>query len=177
MPHRRAACSRARGQEVNKHDATHSLQCLQRADHRRVLRADGARPVAHSQPVRGDQFRPWRLPGDRRLSRLHAHALHRFLGRAGGRAHPDRDLRPDHRALSDPPAVRPRSALQPAADLRACLHVRGRHPLHLGGADPALCSAGLAVKPAQRRLFLPHRLPTVHGGAGDAHRGRCCSSS
>ncbi len=40
--------------------------------------------------------------------------------------------RPARRAPADPPPLRPRSALQPAADLRPGLHARGRHPLHLG---------------------------------------------
>ncbi len=42
------------------------------------------------------------------------------------------------------PAVRTRSALQPAADLRAGLHLRGRHALHLGSrrACRSRCQAG-----------------------------------
>ena len=47
-------------------------------------------PVADPQSVRGDQFRAWRLPGHRRLSRLHADPLSRVLGRAAARAAADR---------------------------------------------------------------------------------------
>ncbi len=46
------------------------------------------------------------------------------------------------RARADPPALWPRPALQPAADLRPRLHDRGRHALHLGRAKPALSDSG-----------------------------------
>ena len=122
------------------HDAAPPLQSVQRADHRRVLCADGARPVADPQSLRRDQFRPWRIPGDRRLSRLHADPVYRLLGRAGARAGADGGPRPRRRARADPPALRPRSALQPAAHLRPRLHPGGRDPLHLGRGKPAFPS-------------------------------------
>ena len=53
--------------------------------------------------------------------------------------------RPPGRARADPPALWPRSALQPAADLRARLHARGRHALHLGARQTrAVHDPGLA---------------------------------
>ena len=138
--YRRAACAPANKclKARLRHDAAYTFQRVQRAHHRRILCAYGARVVAYSQSLRRDQFRPWRVPGDRRLSRLHAYTVYRLLGRAGGRACADRDLRSDHRACADPSALWPRPAIQPAAHLRPCLHVRRRHPLHLGTADPAL---------------------------------------
>ena len=44
--------------------------------------------------------------------------------------------RPCCRARADPPALWPRSALQPAVDLWPRLHARGRYPLHLGTRGP-----------------------------------------
>ena len=114
-----------------------ALQRHQRPDHRRVLRADGARPVAHPQPEQRDQLRPWRLPRHRRLHRLHDHALCRLLGRVADRAAADRRDRPRGRTRSDPPALWARPALQPAAHFRPRLHHRGRHALHLGRARQA----------------------------------------
>ena len=55
---------------IQAHVSSRPLQRVQRSDRRRLLCADGARPVAHPQPQRRHQFRPWRLPGARRLSRL-----------------------------------------------------------------------------------------------------------
>src|ERR1700745_1951360 len=45
-----------------------------------------------------------------------------FVGPTSPRHH-----RSCRRARSDPPALRPRPALQPPPDLRSCLHDRGRH--------------------------------------------------
>ena len=69
-------------------------------------------------------------------------------------------------------ALRPRSALQPAFDLRPRLHARGRHPIHLGAADVAVFHPELAVEPAQQSALLPHRLPAVHGASGYSGGGR-----
>ena len=154
---------------VVEYDPAHSLQCLQRSDCRCVLRADGARSVAYPQSVRRDQFRPRRIPGDRRLSRLHTCSLCRILGRARHRADFDRLYWHYRRARADPPTVRARSVVQSAADLRACLHHRGRHALHLGRAEPAVSGPRLAGDAAEQRIFLSHRLPPVHGG-GRRHR-------
>ena len=155
-----------RSERSSYDDAASPLQRHQRADHRRLLRADGARPVAHPQSEQRHQFRPWRLSRHRRLHRLHDHALCGLLGRAADRAAADGDHRPRRRAGADPAALRPRSALQPAAHLRPRLHHRGRHPLHLGRAGQAGDGSGDPRPAVELRLLLHHRLSPVHGGDG-----------
>ena len=150
--------------------ATAPVQRHQRADHRRLLRADGARPVADSQPEQRHQFRPWRLPRHRRLYRLHDHALCRLLGRAADRAASDRADRACRRTRADPAALRARSALQPAAHLRPRLHHRGRHALHLGRAGQAVHGPAVPGAAAELRFLLHHRLSPVHGGDGRSSR-------
>ena len=44
--------------------------------------------------------------------------------------------------------------------------------IDLGAGDPALLGPRLDVEFAQQRIFLPHRLSPVHGGAGRAHGAR-----
>ena len=75
--------------------------------------------------------------------------------------------RPRRRAGADPSALWPRSALQPAADLRPGLHHRGRHALHLGAAGQAGDDSSLSGATAEQRVLLHHRLSPVHGGRGD----------
>ena len=79
--------------------------------------------------------------------------LYRLLGRAGGRAGPDGGPRPRRRARADPPALRPRSAVQPAADLRPRLHPRGRHALHLGRRNLPFSIPGWLSSPLSSTLF------------------------
>ena len=156
------------------HDRDDPASCLQRhewTDHRRVLRADGARPVAHPQPQQRDQLRPWRLSRHRRLHRLHDHAVRRLLGRAADRAAADGHHRPGRRAGADPAALRARSALQPPADLRPRVHHRGRHALHLGRAGQAGDRSGHPRAALEQRVLLHHRLSPVHGGDGGGRRG------
>ena len=74
----------------------------------------------------------------------------RVLGRAAAGAGVDGAARPRGRTRADPPALWPRSALQPAAHLRPRLHARGRHALYLGPGDAAVLGAGLDAEPAQR---------------------------
>ena len=74
------------------------------------------------------------------------------------------------RARVDPPAIRPRSAIQPAADIRARLYSRGRHALRLGRRNPAFRDPRLAVHPAQQPILFPDRLSPVHGGPGGGGR-------
>ena len=74
------------------------------------------------------------------------HSLYRLLGRADRVADTDRVHRSCGRARLDPPALRPRSALQPAADLRPRFHHRRRHALHLGRAGPAISDPSLGCR-------------------------------
>ena len=113
----------------------------------------------------------------RRLSRLYADALYRLLGRAAARAVPDGAHRPRGRARADPPALRARSALQPAADLRPRLHLRGRHALHLGRAEPALSDSRLADDAAEQRVLSSSPAIACSWCAGRRRGRRRCSSS
>ena len=79
--------------------------------------------------------------------------------------------RPHRRAAADPPALRPRSALQPAADLRPGLHHPGRAAASSGApqglplSDPAMPGAA-----ALERAVLHHLVSRVHGRHGDRRR-------
>ena len=160
---------------INKcstHDATHPLQRLQRPHHRRLLCADGARAVADPEPVAASSTSPmaasWPsapISPTRSIpyvgfwgALIVAPVLTALIGLIIERVLIRR-------------ALRARSALQPAADLRPRLHVRGWHALHLGRADacPSRCPDWLS-SPLSSRLLLHHRLPPVHGGCWSRSR-------
>src|SRR5487761_2109267 len=161
----------SRGAETSN-DPTDSLQCVQRADRRRFLCAHGPRPLVDPQPFRRHQLRPWRIPRHRWLPRVCADSVRRLLGRPVDSAVPDGLPRLDRGALVDPSPLWPRSALQPAAHLRTCLHLRGQHALHMGCAERPLPGARLVDAAAELQVFLPHRIPVVHGAPRRCRGGR-----
>jgi len=61
------------------------------------------------------------------------------------------------------------------ADFRSGLHPGGFSALHLGRAEPALSDSGLAHAAAEHAVFLPDRIPIVHGPCWLRWRWRPCS--
>ena len=77
------ALERASGEEDAGEPAnasTHPVQCHQRIDHRHLLRADGAWPLADPQSQQCHQLRPRQLPRPGRLYRLCADPFIGFWG-------------------------------------------------------------------------------------------------
>ena len=111
-----------------------------RADQRRLLRAAVARARGDLRDAEHHQFRPWRAVHDGRLRGLDGAELsrHRLLVGADRLAAGDRRVRAAAGTHHHPPALRARSALRPAAHLRARARHRGAVPQRVRLVGPAL---------------------------------------